>query len=342
MEKTYTFYVSGMHCASCVLLTEAEVKEVSGVVSAKTSLAKGQIEIVGEFGDATKDEIARVLSLALEKHGYSVSSTLERNHVAPRWGEFGTAIPIALMILALYVLLQKLGLVNLIPSGEASYGTAVLIGVVASLSTCMAVVGGIVLTMASAYAKAGKSTRPLVLFHVARVLGFFLLGGVLGAAGSAFTVDDTAMLVMSVIIALVMTVVGIDLLDVFAWPRWFKLTMPKMITVRAMGVTRWQHGFAPIAIGIATFFLPCGFTQSMQLYALTTGSFMTGALVMGSFVLGTLPMLALVSFGSFRIERSANKSVLFKVAGLLVILFAVFNLLNALAAAGIIPSFFVL
>ncbi|MBP6911491.1 sulfite exporter TauE/SafE family protein [Patescibacteria group bacterium] len=48
-------------------------------------------------------------------------------------------------------------------------------------------------------------------------------------------------------------------------------------------------------MGIGTFFLPCGFTQSMQVYTLSTGSFLAGGLTMLSFALGTLPMLLLLS-----------------------------------------------
>jgi sulfite exporter TauE/SafE len=93
-------------------------------------------------------------------------------------------------------------------------------------------------------------------------------------------------------------------------------------------------------IGGATFFLPCGFTQSMQVYAVSTGSLVTGALTMFFFALGTLPVLALLSFTSFAIRARGQQGVFFKSVGLLVILFAVFNVANGLAAIGVIQPVF--
>jgi sulfite exporter TauE/SafE len=58
--------------------------------------------------------------------------------------------------------------------------------------------------------------------------------------------------------------------------------------------TRGTKG-AALALGASTFFLPCGFTQALQLYVLSKGSFVIGALTMLAFVLGTLPALTSLS-----------------------------------------------
>jgi sulfite exporter TauE/SafE len=103
------------------------------------------------------------------------------------------------------------------------------------------------------------------------------------------------------------------------------------------GLKNVNHTLTPLAVGVATFFLPCGFTQSMQIYTLTTGNFLTGALIMGAFALGTLPVLALLSFSSLGIHKKAQSGVFFKSAGLVVLFFGIFNLINSFVAAGIIP-----
>jgi sulfite exporter TauE/SafE/copper chaperone CopZ len=341
METSYTFFVAGMHCSSCVLLTEAEMKAVPGVRAARTNLAQAKIEVTGEFGDAAPGDVMTRLSVSLEKHGYTLSLTPAYRVPLRRWHEFSSAIPFAVLFLVVYVLLQKTGLVNLIPGGEPSYGTVFVIGVIASLSTCMAVVGGIVLTLSSAYAKSGETILPLTMFHGARILGFLVLGGVLGAVGSAITLNDTVLLVVNLAVACAMIVVGIDLLDVIAWPKRFTFRMPSIVGRHAMMTTRIKHVFAPMMIGVATFFLPCGFTQSMQLYALSTGSFVSGAVTMSVFALGTFPVLALISFGVSHIERLQKSGVFLKAAGIVVCAFAALNILNALVIAGILnPIFF--
>jgi sulfite exporter TauE/SafE len=116
--------------------------------------------------------------------------------------------------------------------------------------------------------------------------------------------------------------------------------LPASIGKRVQGLKGMNHILTPLLVGIATFFLPCGFTQSMQVYALSTGSFWTGALTMLSFALGTLPVLGLLSFSSLGLHKKAQSGVFFKAAGLIVIFFGVFNLINSLVAFGVIPPLF--
>jgi sulfite exporter TauE/SafE len=137
-----------------------------------------------------------------------------------------------------------------------------------------------------------------------------------------------------------MLILGINLLDVFHFAKRLQPSMPKFIGRHAHGVSEFNHTLTPLLVGVATFFLPCGFTQSMQLYTLTTGNFLTGGLTMFSFALGTLPVLALVSFSSFSIQNSSKSGVFFKTAGLVVIMFAVFNLINSLVVINVLPPIF--
>ncbi|KKP83410.1 MAG: hypothetical protein UR85_C0004G0004 [Candidatus Nomurabacteria bacterium GW2011_GWF2_35_66] len=134
-----------------------------------------------------------------------------------------------------------------------------------------------------------------------------------------------------------MLIMGINLLDIFSGAKKAQISMPKFISKKAFGLAKLNHTLTPLLVGIATFFLPCGFTQSMQVYTLSTGSFMNGALTMLAFALGTLPVLALVSFSSFSIKNNKNSGIFFKTAGIIVILFAIMNILNSLVIIGLIP-----
>ena len=256
------------------------------------------------------------------------------------WGEFKIAIPITILFVAFYVFLQKIGLVNLINVNKVSYSTAFIIGVIASLSSCMAVVGGLLLSMSASFAKDGDKFKPQIMFHVGRIVSFFVLGGVIGAIGAVFQLNTVWISILSFVIAIIMHILGINLLDVFPWAKRLQPGMPKFLSRHAMGVSKLNHTLTPALVGIATFFLPCGFTQSMQIYTLSTGNFMTGALIMLSFALGTLPVLGLISFSSLSIGKNKNAGIFFKVAGLIVILFAIFNLINALVVINILPPIF--
>ncbi len=335
-SKKYTFHVRGMHCNACVLLTESELTDHPQVISAHSDLGTRTVEVVGDFGAQNPVSVAAELSKALSKH--SLATVAEIQQVA--WGDFAIALPVAAGFGLLFFLLQKLGIVNLISAGNVTYGTAFVVGIVASLSTCMAVVGGLLLSMSATFAKEGDRVRPQLFFHVGRIVSFFILGGVIGSVGSMFTLGASGTLVLGIGIGLVMLMLGINLLDIFGWAKRLQPSMPKFLSRRVMVLSKANHTFTPLLVGIATFFLPCGFTQSMQIYTLSTGHFLQGGLTMLAFALGTLPVLALVSFSSFSVQNSKKSGIFFKSAGLIVIMFAVFNILNSLVAAGLIRPLF--
>lgn len=335
-QKTYRFYVQGMHCHACVFLIESELTEDPRVVSAKSSLETRSVTICGDFGDMSVGDVAKELSGLLSQHALSI----ERAGEDVRWGEFVIAVPVALGVVFLFVLLQKLGLVHLVNTGNVTYGTAFVIGVVASLSTCMALVGGLVLSLSATFAREGDRARPQMLFHLGRIVSFFALGGVIGMVGAVFRLGATGSFVLGMVIGLVMLVLGINLLDVFHSTKRFQPSMPKVLSRRALSLTTFNHTFTPVFVGIATFFLPCGFTQSMQIYVLSTGSFLKGGFTMLAFALGTLPVLALMSFSSSNIKSGSASGIFFKAIGLIVIIFALFNILNSLVAIGWIQPIF--
>jgi uncharacterized protein len=336
-KTTYQFHVSGMHCKACTLLIEDALKEIPHVESAHVSLSGEQVTVTGEFTGSPED-VAAELTKLVHSHGYTIS--VERSTQAAGWGDFVYAVPIALVIITAFLILQKAGLTSLITSSNVSYGTAFVIGLIASVSSCLAIVGGLVLSLSASSAKEGGTWRTQALFHIGRLGGFFVLGGVVGIIGNSLHLGLTANIVLSSIVALVMLILGINLLDVFHFTKRLQFTLPTRFSKHIVNGSRRDHYLAPALVGIGTFFLPCGFTQSMQLYALSTGSFVQGAITMFVFALGTLPMLALLSFGSLNIAHKPWKGIFFKTAGIIVIALALLNSANALATAGIINPLF--
>lgn len=333
--ETLTFHVRGMHCKSCASLIETELSKFVEVKKVRASLSDAEVAVTGDFGGRAPGEVATLLARAIAPHGYALSA--ERVRPTVKWSEFKWAAPIALGFAALFVILQKVGLVDLVNADSTSYGTAFLIGVIASVSTCMAVVGGLVLSLSATFAKKGDRATPQLLFHAGRLASFFVLGGVIGSVGSAFTLGPTGTFVTGLLVAIVMVVLGLNLLDVFPWAKRLMPSMPRFMSERAEGLSKLNGSLTPLLAGVATFFLPCGFTQSMQLYTLSTGSFLAGGLTMLSFALGTLPVLALVSFSSLSVKDSPKAGIFFKSAGLVVLMFALLNVLTGLSAIGAIP-----
>jgi sulfite exporter TauE/SafE len=143
--------------------------------------------------------------------------------------------------------------------------------------------------------------------------------------GSAFRFSSPVLGTLIVLVGIVMLFLGLKLTEVF--PRLEGLTLPKKIS-RFFGVNHetkeYSHKDAFVT-GAATFFLPCGFTQAMQLYAVSTGSFTRGALIMGLFAFGTMPGLLGIG-GITSTVKGWFKGYFFKFAGLIVIVLGLLNI----------------
>ena len=109
--QKYTFHIHGMHCNSCVLMTESELGDLPNIAYVKSSLKNHSVEVTGDFGDKTLEQIAEDLTIPLKSHGYTVS--VEKQIKEKKWADFKVAIPIALGFAVLFVVLQKIGIVNL-------------------------------------------------------------------------------------------------------------------------------------------------------------------------------------------------------------------------------------
>jgi sulfite exporter TauE/SafE/copper chaperone CopZ len=332
--KTYTLHVSGTHCASCKILIEDILNEQDFVKKAEVNLKKETVEIETD-SNQNQEEIAAILTNKIKPHGYtlSVEKIIRENKDAD---VISKAIPIGLAFLVLFFLLQKSGILDFGIGGETTPTTSFIIGLIASVSSCLAIVGGLVLSLSAKISEDNVSdTKTFVLFHTGRLVSFAILGGALGMIGGAIGINFAFTAILGIIASLVMIMLGLNLVGVF---KKNKVALPSGIF---SFFRRIEHKtLTPLIIGFGTFFLPCGFTQSMQVVALGSGSFVSGALIMFAFALGTLPMLALLSFGTANFAHSKYAPLFFKSAGVVVIGLGIFALLSGLTALGIINPLF--
>lgn len=334
--KTLTFHVSGTHCASCKILIEDVLSEQSFIRRSVVDLKKETV-IIETDSDQSPEVLAEELTGKIGKHGYALSvekKTAEEKRDDILW----SAVPIGLALLTVFFILQKSGLLDLGIGGITTPAASFVIGLIASVSSCLAVVGGLILSLSAKVAQdesVRTSKKQFALFHGGRIFGFAVLGGVLGLVGQTIGVSVTFSAILGLIASGVMILLGLNLVGLVTKN---KVSLPAGIFAYFRKV---EHStFAPVLIGIGTFFLPCGFTQAMQVAALSSGSFMSGLFIMLSFALGTLPMLALLSFGSVSFAHSKHAPLFFKSAGVVVIGLGVFALLAGLAGLGVIRPLF--
>jgi sulfite exporter TauE/SafE/plastocyanin domain-containing protein/copper chaperone CopZ len=346
--KKLKLKVHGTHCASCEVLIERKFKKLDGVEKVHVSFGSGKAEVF-----ASRDISLRELQGALHGENYSVARWEDRHSVATahRRNSLGDYFEIGGAFLALVSLYYILKQFDLLPTfaivDNMSYWVVFLIGLVAAFSTCIAVVGGLLLAVAGKYNEMHpelsgfQKFKPHIYFNIGRVVSYTVLGGLVGALGSAVTLSPQFNGYLVVIVSVVMLFLGFQLLHIFPWLRRFSPKMPKFLAHKIHELGASDSKAAPFVLGGATFFLPCGFTQALQLYVLATGDWKVGALTMLVFSLGTLPALvslsAITSFAKGTFQR-----LFLKFAGALVVLLAIFNINNGLTLAGIpigIPNF---
>lgn len=333
--KKVELYIEGTHCKACKILVEDALGEMPEIRSASVDLGKKTLT-VETLSEKSERELASEWSRRIKPNGYSLS--LDAPISANRLSGLVPGVSLGIAVLVVFFFLQKSGVVNVGFGETLTPFTAFFIGIVASVSSCLAIVGGLVLSLSATVSQYGSSWKPFFLFHVGRVAGFAVLGGLLGFLGSTITINQTVGALLGIAVSIIMILLGMNLLDIFHVTKKWQPTFGRGLFDRT---TRVKGGaLAPVLVGVGTFFLPCGFTQSMQFAALTSASAVQGSIILLFFALGTLPMLLALSWGSLTFSTSPHAPVFFKAAGTVVIGLGVFSLLSGFVGLGLIRPFF--
>ena len=346
MAKEHIYKVEGMHCASCEILIEKKLLDLPNIKSVDASTSKG--EVVVEF-EGEKPS-AENLSGIFKQDNYSFSDSKEKivlpqtlRNRAKKTSSTLVAFNITIFIIIAFLILDKLGIANFLAlNSTSSLLTFLGFGLLAGLSSCAALVGGIVLSMSKQWnnlyaenAGIGRKLQPHIMFNTGRLISYTVLGGVLGIIGSRLQISPQITEYLVVAISLLMIALGLQMLGVKAF-RKFQLSVPKVFTRKIANENNFQGKYMPFLMGALTFFLPCGFTITAQSLALLSGNVFTGAAIMGAFALGTIPVLFFIGLSSVKFSSKPHLAERFsKVAGFLVLFFALFNISNQFAVLGI-------
>lgn len=339
LEKTVP--IKGMHCASCELLIAEELESIPGVTSAQASLKSNSATIMSAEQVSDKDIESAVRAAGYEV-GYESGQKPFFTHNERIWKDFAIGI---IVVLGLYVLFQVLGIDKLVSSTSNSTSTgtmALLVGLTAGFSTCMALIGGLVISVAAKYAEnhptetALQKFRPHLFFNAGRIVSFIAFGAIIGAIGSAFALKGTFLGLLIIAVGAVMLVLGLQLTEIF--PRITRgLTLPSGLAKKLGINTRKEREYShknAFLMGAATFFLPCGFTQAMQLLAVSTGNPLQAAVIMGTFAIGTTPGLLTLG-GLTSVVKGAFAQRFFRIVGVIVVAMALINFTNGFTLAGL-------
>jgi len=144
--------------------------------------------------------------------------------------------------------------------------------------------------------KRSSTALPILLFLVAKLVAYTLLGVLLGWVGSFLTLSPLTRAFLMIAIGIFMVGNALRMFNVHPIFRYFSIEPPKFITRYIRRTSKGTDTFTPIFLGALTVFIPCGVTQAMMAAALATGSPLTGAAMMFAFILGTSPVFFIVAY----------------------------------------------
>lgn len=171
---------------------------------------------------------------------------------------------------------------------------ALITGLTTGGVSCLAVQGGLLASAVSQKPKSESKLPYVGMFLVAKVVAYTLLGFVLGALGSAFTISPQVQGWMQIFAGLYMLVTAANLLNIHPIFRHFVIQPPKFAMRYVRKQSKVSSYFAPATLGALTVLIPCGITQGMMLLAVASGNALMGALIMLAFTIGTSPVFAIL------------------------------------------------
>lgn len=325
--KQTTIFVDGMTCPSCEAAIDRALKKLDGVIGAKAALRGGTVII--DYDDQKTGVAA--MEAAITEAGYAIRRSAKSGT--------GAALAIALILAAAYLVAGAAGLFNNLPGVTASlgYGMLFAVGLLTSVH-CVAMCGGIALSQSVGSAEcAGTKSEKLVpglLYNGGRVVSYTVIGGAVGALGSVLGFSPLFKTLIAGAAGVFMVLLSLKMLGVFSSRPFFSRLIPA-IAHRAAGRIRSGLGKrGPFAVGILNGLMPCGPLQTMQLYALGTGSLLAGALSMFIFSLGTVPLLLGFSVAAALLPRRFMP-VMIRTSAILVLFLGVVTLGRAASFSGI-------
>lgn len=310
-EKSRTLYVGieGMFCDHCYDTVSSALAALDGVDS--VSFIQTTAKITGRDLPDAEAIISAVRNAGYETDSSRICRSLEKNTGKAHRLE----LPIIFAaVAAVWLIAKRFFGINLfyaapmINSGM-TYGMLFAAGLLTGVH-CMGMCGAIGLYASSDSGDERSFKRPL-LYNLGRVVSYTAIGGIVGLIGSVFSFGNTVRGVVILLAGAAMFLMSLSMLGVF------RFHLPRLFPVRVRA-----GNTGAFVIGLLNGFMPCGPLQAMQLYALSTGGFLTGALSMLLFALGTVPLM----LGSGMLLNSAagkTKAAFGKAAAALILVLSV-------------------
>lgn len=317
-----------MHCPSCEILITDKFKEMPNVVQVKSNFNKQEAEI---YFTGHLDQ--NIINKKIQPYGYEVGDKGDKNEdEEPLNKKIFEAFLITIGLVLIYLIAKE---INIIPAinitGNLNLLTVLFLGLVASISTCMATSGALFL---STIGRKTNNLKQAVYFSLGRIISYGFFGFIAGLIGSVIIINFKFGSVLTLLAAIFMILLALDMLKIVSFAAIIPFGVSSNIFKKLENrFIRDPHKSA-FFLGAITYFLPCGFTQATQVYALGLASPWQSALTMTVFALGTAP--AILFIGNLRgLLKSTIYQYFMKVMAVGVLILGLYYTANFLSIYGV-------
>ena len=306
MSKITKFFdVYGMKCHSCEVSVEHEINELKGITNVSADYENSMVIVTydDEFCDDKK------IKNAIKNCGFSSSNNM-----------IIKVLSLSIIVISMFFLGNNplTGRQTSFSNFETSFVMLFILGFFTSFH-CVGMCGGILLTQTINKKENNlckkSSFMTAIKYNSGRIISYTIIGGIVGALGSIFSATVQIQNLIKVIAGVFMIISGLHMIGI-------KIFNNIHIPIFFKKSTCVNNHKNPFIIGYLSGFLPCGPLQTMQLYALSSGSFIMGASSMFVFSLGTLPIMLTFAYFSSRINSLFNEKI-YKYVGILIVILGI-------------------
>ncbi|MDP2813067.1 MAG: sulfite exporter TauE/SafE family protein [Erysipelotrichaceae bacterium] len=289
MEKIL-IQVEGMTCKACEKNVNTEIKKISSVKHVFSNAKTGEVSI-----QSTSPVSYVHLKKAIEEAGYRLKD--EKPSVVMDWIWLTGVVSVVVIAQLIY---QRL-LPPQIDTETIALPLVAVYGLITSFH-CVSMCGGIALSQSMAKIQGKTPYQSTFLYNFGRIASYTGFGILLGGVGSFFSISPLMRNLILLAGGLLMLYYGISLMG---W-----VSMPKIPSIMPrVNNKKISEGFRPLIVGILNGFMPCASLQMMQLYALASGSMISGGLIMLVFALTTAPVLVTIGLLSSKLNLKSSRRV---------------------------------
>lgn len=312
--------IEGMTCDHCKAKIKHGLEQLEPIKSVTFDGHIAQVEYKGKLNKNTV--VKTILDLDYYTDLKMISENKKQVQKTMTTGELIKIFLIIILIAFLFDRLFGFNLFNMIPliDSKTTYAMLFITGLLTSIH-CISMCGAINLIASTSVTKNFK--KP-ILYNLGRLVSYTLLGGIVGLLGSVFQLNSYVQGTIIIIASVFMFFMALNMMGLMNFSVHFK--SPKIF--------RKVKNKGSFVIGLLNGFMPCGPLQAMQVYALSTGSFLYGAISMFLFCLGTIPLMLFVGFISNFLTRE-NRKIMNKISIVLILLLSVVMLNRGLLSVGV-------